>query len=990
MSTIVTRAGKGSPLTNTEVDSNFTNLNTDKYQSGDNVSFGEGSFSGDVFFEAAGENLYIHTDSATRDTLVWYEGVAGTTTGSTTSWTLQHTSTDQLVFYRAGTLSANVLTLGPSGNVAATYDLYAGGFYDFNNTQFYVKPSQATSGVLNGTLVFNRSDEVILKCKDSGGDYTIYHTINDGQGNYNIMLGMDGAGLKPVSTDGIAKILFEGHGANGTLSLNTAKTNETAFSAGLSVCSTDGSIRVGKPNNTVGLSGTDGTKIANVDGDLFAQDFTAAGTATFTSTATFTGATYISAAQPELNLYDENVGGNGNNQTNFNYKFSSINFRTADTGYLGGGDIGASITARHLRPGSGHAAPDHALEFYTSGPTDSYTLQPRFRIIDKDVYVVSGNLRLGGFNASDEDVSVLSIDSSNIHYGTFVDDDNSYSYIFNNNASNFSSPTSGDTPVVQIVRGSGSHKGSGLHITGANWTNGSNANAAMVQLNAGSYSGANTCYIRCYDNDGADFKVTGDGNMTLSGNATLGGVYTTYLSVQNVGGRSTFKIGDFTEGNTYSYAFQPGPRISSFEPYSGGVDGESDLPLAWAGSTYMGSVTTQISPTQAHTFSINNKDGTRWFLKVKTNDAEAGNDARVSINKGTNFYLDFRHADPIEGEDEADAWHVFDITDEVVTGTNTCEFWLVNGAKVYILAAYVFPSTGIALPNEPTETYSYHHQGVKIYDGSKTYLTLNELSVDNYKFKRGGSDNNLAIYSKGSGATGISGYDTGGNWKYQLYGTGTYYGFLDGNWAGWDIMKQVDGDLTLNNNTSYYLNPASTTRLNTLYLGGSGSLIMTGDSNTLVLEHPTQGSWLWFKGGNAPAEWQTGTNSSGWSVYNIDNSRYDLTINSSGNATFYGTVTASSDIRLKSDIEGITGAVDKVKAIRGVTFKKNGDDKRHVGVIAQEVEAVLPEAVLTAQDDIGSKSVAYGNMVGLLIEAIKEQQAQIESLTAEIQTLKEK
>jgi hypothetical protein len=984
MTTITTRSGKGSPLTNTEVDNNFTNLNTAKYESGDNVSFGNASFSGDVFFDAAGENIYIHSDGSNRDTIVWYEGTPGTTTGSTTSWSIRHSSTDELTFYRAGSVNDNVLTLGPAGNVVVANELHAGSFYDVNNTQFYLNPSHSTSGVLNGRLEFNRSDEVIFKCKDSGGDYTIYHTVNDGQGNYNIMLGFDGAGNKPVSTDGVAKILFAGHNNDGVLSLNAAQTDETALSIGLSVCSTDGTIRVGNPNNTVGLEGTAGTKIANVDGDLFAEDFRSAGT------ATFRGPTYVSAAQPELNLYDENVGGNGNNLTDFNYRFSRINFRTADTGYLGGGDIGASITARHLRPGSGHAAPDHALEFYTSGPTDSYTLQPRFRIIDKDVYVVSGNLRLGGFDTNDADVSVLSIDNSNIHYGTFVDDDNSYSYIFNNNNSNFASPTSGDSSVVTIGRGSGSHKGSGLHIAGANWTNGSNANAALVQLNAGSYSGANTRYIHCYDNSGTDFSVTGDGNMTLAGNATTSGVYTSFLQVYNNNGRSRFRLGEFspTLSNTYSYSFEPGPRISAFEPYSGGVDGESDLPLAWAGSTYLSAVTTQASPSQQHTFTINQKSGTRWFLKVKTNDAEDGNDARVSINSGTEFFLDFRMADPSAGEDEADAWHVFDITDEVVNGTNSCEFWLVAGAKVYILAAYVFPSTGIALPNEPAETYSYHHQGIKIYDGAKTYLKLNEFSVNNYKFMRGGSDNNLAIYSKGTGATGISGYDAGGNWKYQLYGTGTYYGFLDGNWAGWDLMKQIDGDLTLNNNTSYYLNPASTTKLNTLRLSSSGTLDIKGESNTLVLEHPTSGSWVWFKGGNAPAEWQTGTNHQGWSVYNADDGRYDLTINGSGNATFAGTVTASSDARLKTDVEQITGAVDKVKAIRGVTFKKNGDDARHVGVIAQEVEAVLPEAVLTANDEIGSKSVAYGNMVGLLIEAIKEQQTQIESLTAEIQTLK--
>ena len=57
------------------------------------------------------------------------------------------------------------------------------------------------------------------------------------------------------------------------------------------------------------------------------------------------------------------------------------------------------------------------------------------------------------------------------------------------------------------------------------------------------------------------------------------------------------------------------------------------------------------------------------------------------------------------------------------------------------------------------------------------------------------------------------------------------------------------------------------------------------------------------------------------------------------------------------------------------------DEPRQSGVIAQEVEKVLPEVVRTAQD--GNKTVAYGNMVGLLIESIKELKAEIETLKAE-------
>ena len=108
-----------------------------------------------------------------------------------------------------------------------------------------------------------------------------------------------------------------------------------------------------------------------------------------------------------------------------------------------------------------------------------------------------------------------------------------------------------------------------------------------------------------------------------------------------------------------------------------------------------------------------------------------------------------------------------------------------------------------------------------------------------------------------------------------------------------------------------------------------------------------------------------------------------------GNYTATGNITAYSDIRLKDNIELIPDAIAKVKALRGVTFDRNDfipdaetgvmPDTRQAGVIAQEVEKVLPEVVATNPSD-GIKTVAYGNMIGLLIEAIKEQQVQIDEL----------
>ena len=105
-----------------------------------------------------------------------------------------------------------------------------------------------------------------------------------------------------------------------------------------------------------------------------------------------------------------------------------------------------------------------------------------------------------------------------------------------------------------------------------------------------------------------------------------------------------------------------------------------------------------------------------------------------------------------------------------------------------------------------------------------------------------------------------------------------------------------------------------------------------------------------------------------------------------GNVIAYSTTI--SDERLKTDIVKIDSALDKVDQINGYTFTYMADGKKSAGVIAQEVERVLPSAIVESKlplkmgdaDETMYKTVQYDQLTGLLIEAIKELKAEIETL----------
>ena len=167
--------------------------------------------------------------------------------------------------------------------------------------------------------------------------------------------------------------------------------------------------------------------------------------------------------------------------------------------------------------------------------------------------------------------------------------------------------------------------------------------------------------------------------------------------------------------------------------------------------------------------------------------------------------------------------------------------------------------------------------------------------------------------------------------------------------------------------------------------GGTGASSASGARLNLDVPSSTgggaSGTWGINISGNAATATSatSATTASTANALNSSNSYSIVNLTASGSITASGNVTAFSDARLKTDLARIEGALDKVEALTGYTFTRTDSGERQTGLIAQDVQKVMPEAV----DVEYYMSVAYGNLAGLFVEAIKELRAEVAELRAQ-------
>lgn len=226
--------------------------------------------------------------------------------------------------------------------------------------------------------------------------------------------------------------------------------------------------------------------------------------------------------------------------------------------------------------------------------------------------------------------------------------------------------------------------------------------------------------------------------------------------------------------------------------------------------------------------------------------------------------------------------------------------------------------------------------------------------------------------------------ETNGNIRGYLYvNSSNEIGFLN-NGRSWSFRVESSGKIVAHG-------PIARTSHSNGYLQGTYNNVGNNSANTnpiytigsSYVPTDTSLSNMYGIGYAHPNLWGAGK-VEGWGLYVCSAGVIDAIIGGDGAAASIWAKTdivAYSDARVKENVEVIENALEKILAMRGVTFTRNDTkdkERRSAGVIAQEVLPIFPEVVTGSEKDM--YSVAYGNMAALFIEAIKEQQKQIEQL----------
>ena len=556
-----------------------------------------------------------------------------------------------------------------------------------------------------------------------------------------------------------------------------------------------------------------------------------------------------------------------------------------------------------------------------------------------------------------------------------------------------------DDQKIQFASGSGSgstfatsHYSMGVDIANGGWSN-TNYSDLIIGYHTGIRIGAGYSGIRFYDNSPTtDTNNTGNGNggeellMTIGGGgSTTSGAHVTVhnnLTVQddiNVGNRSNFGSDTATadeQNNVSMFASSPSSNVAQAGAFHnklrilGGSGQSRDLQLYQRDSEY------------AHISSS-------W----------TGNRLVIDSNLSqVNFNQAITTTSTIDGRDVAT-----DGTKLDTIATNANNYSLPATPSVTSLNV----ASGITHTDDTNTNINFAPDQITMTVGGSTELYVNTTGVrlgdSGNGYFQPVSGNYGSIQIDGGAHSGWEGYSIGGRMVFMHDNANVcgIFNDVDNEWLFYGVRNggtrmyyncsnsfettsggaQVNGSLAVTGTVDGRDVAADGTKLDGIAAGATNTapgLPLSGGTLTGDLTIPSK----LIHSGDTDTYMQFNTNEIRFRTGGVDSLIVNTTQITSQEPIAAPYFEATSDINLKTNIKKIVSPLEMISNLNGYTFNWKESGKASAGIIAQEVEKVLPSAV--SENEGGSKSVNYNELIGVLVEAVKEQQIQIDSLKSMI------
>jgi hypothetical protein len=763
--------------------------------------------------------------------------------------------------------------------------------------------------------------------------------------------------------------------SNGTTTAVTIDTNQNATFAN-SVTVT-GTINANISGN--GASLTD-INASNITSGTISNAFTTANSANGASTivardsnGSFTGnvvnATDVNSAN--VSATDgvfTNISGSGAGVTNINA--SNISSGTIDNARTSAASANGASTIV-LRDSNGSFAGN-----VITGTTGSFT------------------------NVSGNGATLTDINASSISSGTI------------DNARTTAATANGASTIV--LRGStgefaagaitaDSFTGNGAAISGINASNVSSGTIDNARTTAASANGASTIVAR--DSNGS-FTANSGTFTTLSGDLT-GNVVLTTGTISTAANSATDIVNKAYVDNAVSAGvhFHEPVLVESptaldavyVQPNGAGngvgatlTNNGSNVALSIDGVSLSNTarvlVYTQANTVHNGVYTVTNPGNVsaQWVLTRATDADTYVTDSPNGLSEGSTFFVQ-------DGDTGAGETYTCNTPGTITFGTTGITFAQVSSAQIYSAGTgLTLDSTTFSLTNTAVTAATYGNDGAvpQIAVNAQGQITsASNVSINASSITVGTLANGRTTAASANGASTIVARDSDGSFTANVITSGS----ISGNGSALSSINASNvssgtlsatfggtGSANLTADNVILGNGANTVKV---VAPGTANNVLTSNGSTWISQAPAGGgATITNDNTTASALYPLFTASTSGTLSNASVNSAKLTYTpSTGNlvATIHY---ASSDARHKTDIKNIPDALVKISQINGVTYIRTDNDQniRHAGVIAQEVEKVLPEVIGTDAD--GYKVIAYGNMIGLLVEAIKELKAEVDAL----------